>query len=83
MKIMLEVICWMIILLNVALLDTGNKILKIIMIILNAFLLFLTLTTFKMKADDEYRYFPQRIYYGSIFLSIFGIIIYLYLIYNP
>lgn len=73
---------WLVILLDIFLLDTSHFWIKVVLIVLNFINLLLTLTVLKIL-PEEHRYFPQRIYYGSIFSSIFGMIIYTYLIYNP
>lgn len=81
MRIFFEIIRAIIFIFSVAFFDTESSILKIIMLILNLLVLALTVTVLRIKSDES-GYINQRVYYGSLFGSIFGIIIYAYLIFN-
>jgi hypothetical protein len=82
MKLIFEIIRAVIFIISFSLFNTDSKITKIILIILNLVAFLITITYLRIKSEES-GYANQRVFYGSLFGSIFGIGIYTYLIFNP
>ena len=82
MKLIFEIIRAAIFIISFSLANTDSKNIKIILIILNLMAFLITVTYLKINSEES-SYVNQRVFYGSLFGSIFGIVIYTYLIYNP
>ena len=55
--------------------DFQNLFISSILITLNIFLIIITITKLNMKKDENHRYFPQSIFYGSIATGLFSLMI--------
>lgn len=82
MKLIFEIIRAVIFIISFSLANTDSKNTKVILIILNLTAFLITVTYLKIDSEES-SYVNQRLFYGSLFGSIFGMGIYTYLIFNP
>lgn len=77
MKNILEYFRIIVIIFNFILLEIpNNNIINILMIALNIIVFLTTITILRISIIDETKYFPIRLFWGAVFISLMSIIIY-------